>query len=82
MSTDGSVIQNLIPEIVKVATGDAACMIGAVGDITVINEAGKSILTWKSLTGAQSYNVYRITSAGDEEFVKNVTEAKYVIYQS
>lgn len=82
LSTDGSIIQNLIPEIVKVATGDAACMIGAVGDITVVNEAGKSILTWKTLTGAQSYNIYRITSAGDEEFVKNVTEAKYVIYQS
>lgn len=47
-----------------------------------MKNANQSILTWNALSGATSYNVYRVNAAGDQILVQNVTEPKYVIHIS
>lgn len=82
MKTDGSLIAGLMSDPLVASIAIPSCSIWNVGNISVSNEAGKSILTWNALTGAKSYNIYRVTPAWDNELIQNVTETKYVIYQA
>lgn len=59
-----------------------SCTIGNVGNVMVTPESGKSILTWTALSGALSYNVYKVSAAGDNILVQNVTEPKYTVYHA
>jgi hypothetical protein len=41
-----------------------------------------SILSWLSVTGAVSYNIYKYTAAGDTEFLTNTKDTSYTIFLS
>lgn len=62
--------------------GKTGCSIGNIGDIQVATSSDKTVLSWAALTGAISYNIYRVMPSQDYELIKNVTENSYVIYLS
>ncbi len=62
------------------SVGTAACTIGNVGSVRANTMDNKTLLSWDALSGALSYNVYRITPAGDYELVQNVKDPSYTIY--
>jgi hypothetical protein len=39
-----------------------------------------SVLSWQSVTGALSYNIYKISASGDATFFQNVQDTKYILY--
>jgi len=82
VKADQSLISDFSSEAISATVGTPGCMIGNVGDITVATSKEKSILSWLSVTGALSYNVYKITPAGDYEFVQNTKETQYVLFLS
>lgn len=79
---DGSVDQNIASEVVSATIGTPQCSIANVGDISVETTADKSILSWGSISGAVSYNLYKVTPAGDYELVQNLKDNKYVLFLS
>jgi hypothetical protein len=38
------------------------------------------MLSWNALTGALSYNLYRVAPSGDYTLFQNVVEPKYTLY--
>lgn len=44
--------------------------------------ADTSILSWLSVTGAVSYNIYKYTAAGDTEFLTNTKDTSYTVFLS
>jgi hypothetical protein len=63
LKSDGSLIAGIVSDPVTANVSIPSCTIGNVGNIAVRSEAGKSILTWSTLTGAISYNVYKVSAA-------------------
>lgn len=57
-------------------------MIGNVGAVTVETFSDKSILSWDPVPNAISYNLYKISPAGDEILFQNVKENRYVLFLS
>ncbi len=57
-----------------------ACTIGNVSSVTAVTLSDKTVLSWDALSGATSYNVYRISAAKDLELVENVKQNTYTIH--
>jgi CRISPR/Cas system CSM-associated protein Csm4 (group 5 of RAMP superfamily) len=47
-----------------------------------MTSADKTVLSWDALSGALSYNVYRLSASKDYELVENVKANSYTLYLS
>ncbi len=85
LRADDSIIDWLQSENVSATIWTSAptkCTIWNVGDISVETRTDKSILSWKSVTGALSYNLYTITEDGKNVLFQNTKETQYTIFLS
>jgi hypothetical protein len=73
-------VANLTSDPIAAAVGKSTCTIGNIGAVRVNTSANSTVLSWDILSGATSYNIYRMTAAKDFELVKNVTENSYTLY--
>ena len=80
MRADQTLISNFSSESVALMAWVAGCTIANVSEVKVDTTKDKSILSWLSVTGAISYNIYKFTAAGDPEFLQNTKEAQYVLF--
>jgi hypothetical protein len=62
-SADGSLISGIVSEPIIATLGTDSCTIGNIGDLAVDTTDTKSVISWGSLTGAVSYNLYKISAA-------------------
>jgi hypothetical protein len=63
-------------ESVSAMVGKTTCTIGNVGNLLVEKNDGKSIISWMSVTGAISYNVYKVSSTGEYALFQNTKEPR------
>lgn len=82
VKNDGSLVPDLSSETLSATIWKWSCSIGNVGTISVATSSDKSILSWDSLSGAISYNIYRVTAAKDYELIQNTKESTYTLYLS
>lgn len=82
VKNDGSLIPDFSSEALTATIGTPGCSIENVGEITVKTSTDTSILSWLSVTGAVSYNIYKYTAAGDTEFLTNTKDTTYTIFLS
>lgn len=82
LKSDASLITGFVSDPVTANVAVPSCTIGNVGNIVVTSESGKSILTWTTLSWALSYNVYKVSAAGDHILVQNVTEPTYTVHHT
>jgi hypothetical protein len=71
---DGSSIDGMSSDILNATIGKKTCTIGNVGTISVLEQDGRSILSWTSITGALSYNVYKVDANGEFVLFQNTKE--------
>ena len=69
-----------VSEPIVATIGKDAVAVANVGAITVTSEPGKSIMSWTPVACAVSYNVYKVTAAGDYALVQNTKEPTYTLY--
>lgn len=62
--------------------GKDSCTIGNVEGLKVDTDTSKSIISWLSITGAVSYNLYKISPAGDYTLFQNTKEPSYTLFLS
>lgn len=60
--------------------GTDSCTIGNISDLTVDTTSTKSIISWASLTGATSYNLYKVSAAGDYTLFQNTKDTQYTLF--
>jgi hypothetical protein len=72
----------LVSEPIVATAGKDSCTIGNIAGLTVVTDESKSIISWSALTGAISYNLYRVSAAGDYSIFQNTKEANYTLYLS
>jgi hypothetical protein len=77
---DNSLIGGLVSEPITATIGKDAVTVANVGTITVQSSAWKSTLSWDKVACALSYNVYKITPAGDYVLVQNVVDPSYTLH--
>lgn len=82
MRSDGTLIDALTSETLSVTIGNPTCTVGNVGAVMVETMSDKSILSWLSVTGAVSYNIYKISASGDSTLFQNTKETKYTLFLS
>ncbi len=82
VQSGGLLIPEFTSEALSATAGKDGCSIGNISTVKVATGSDKTILSWEALSGALSYNVYRISAAKDYELVKNVTENSYTLYIS
>ncbi len=46
----------------------------------VTTDTSKSVISWNALTGATSYNLYKVSPAGDYALFQNTTEPTYTLF--
>jgi hypothetical protein len=80
VKSDNSLIPLLVSDPIVSTLGQDASTVANVSDIVVKSEAGKSVLSWTPVTCALSYNVYKISAAGDYALVQNVKEPSYTVF--
>ena len=80
MRADGTLIDGFVSEPVSGTIGQKTCTIANVGAITVETNGTTSVLSWQTVTGALSYNIYKVSASGDATFFQNVTDTKYTLY--
>lgn len=78
----GVILSDFVSDPQSATVGKSSCSIGDIKSITTATASDKTVLSWEALSGALSYNVYRISASKDYELVKNVTEPSYTIYLS
>ncbi len=82
LKADQALISNFASDPITLTLWKPGCSIGNVWEISVKTAADKSILSWSSVTGAISYNIYKFTAAGEGEFIKNTTDTSYTLFLS
>jgi hypothetical protein len=82
LKSDNSVIEGLTSEVLSATIGKPTCTVGNVWTVTVETMSDKSKLTWNTVTGALSYNIYKITASGDSVLFQNTKENQYTVYLS
>ncbi|GAB0175297.1 MAG: hypothetical protein HHAS10_11760 [Candidatus Altimarinota bacterium] len=83
VAADGSLVSGLVSDPVSMTVGKSgACSIGNVSSVKALTLADKTILSWDALSGAISYNVYKINAAKDLQLIQNVKENSYTIQLS
>ncbi len=80
LKADGSLVSNFASDAMNATIGTIGCSIGNVGAIKVETGTGKSILSWETVTGAISYNIYKVSAAGDYSLLQNTKDNTYVIF--
>ncbi len=80
LKEDQTLISDFASEPIRITLWKPGCSIGNVWEISVNTTPDKSILSWSSVTGALSYNIYKYTAAGESEFIKNTTDTSYVLF--
>ncbi len=81
-TASGTLIAGLVSEPIITTIGKDSCTIGNVEGITVAADTSKSILSWTALTGAVSYNLYKVSPAGDYTIFQNTKDATYTLFLS
>jgi hypothetical protein len=76
LKADGTWIDKMASESVSAMVGKTTCTIGNVGNLLVEKNDGKSIISWMSVTGAISYNVYKVSSTGEYALFQNTKEPR------
>jgi len=71
---DWSPIDAMNSDTLSATIGKKTCTIGNVGSISVLEQDGKSILSWTTVTGALSYNVYKVDANGEFVLFQNTKE--------
>ncbi len=79
---DGSLIPDFSSEPIIWTIGKDSCSIWNITDLTVKTDTTKSIISWDALSGAVSYNLYKVSPAGDYTLFQNTTESSYTLYLS
>jgi hypothetical protein len=83
LKEDGSlVIPELSSDPININIWKASCTIGNVGNIDIKTLSDKTILSWKSVTWALSYNIYTLSPSGDSTFFENTKDTNYTIFLS
>ncbi len=82
LNQSGSLISGFVSEPIIAAIGKDSCTIGNVGELTVNTDSTKSVISWESLSGAVSYNLYTVSAAGDYTLFQNVTSPTYTLFLS
>lgn len=81
-ASDGSLISGLVSEPIVATLGMQSCTIGNIDGLTVKTDTSKSIISWAAQTGAVSYNLYKVSPAGDYTLFQNTTEPMYTLFLS
>ena len=76
---DGSLISGFSSEPIVATIGKDSCTIGNVAGLIVKTDEDKSVISWEALTGATSYNIYKVSAAGDYALFQNTKEPTYTI---
>jgi hypothetical protein len=77
---DNALIPLFVSEPIVATIGKDAVAVANVGAITVQSGSGKSIMSWAPVSCAVSYNVYKVTAAGDHTLVQNTKEPTYTVF--
>jgi hypothetical protein len=78
----GLIEPSLSSEAMSALIGKWSCSIGNIGNVKVMTGDDKTVLSWDALSGALSYNVYRLSAAKDYELVENVQSNSYTLFLS
>jgi hypothetical protein len=81
-TAEWSLISWFVSEPIVATIGKDSCTIGNVADLTVTTDETKSIISWASLSGAVSYNLYKVSAAWDYALFQNTTEPTYALFLS
>jgi hypothetical protein len=81
IKADGTMFQDLNSELLNATIGTLSCTIGNVWTVSVATNQVASVLSWPSLTGAISYNIYKLTASGYILF-QNTKENTLTLYLS
>ena len=81
-SNTGALIAGMVSEPIVATIGKSSCTIGNVDGLTVTTDNSKSLISWSALTGAVSYNIYKVSAAGDYTLFQNTTDPRYTLYLS
>jgi hypothetical protein len=74
-----SLISGFASEPIVATIGKDSCTIGNVAWLMVTTDDDKSIISWAALTGATSYNIYKVSAAWDYALFQNTKEPTYTI---
>lgn len=80
IKADGTTIESLASDPINATIGKDGCTIGNVGAISVQTVGDKSVLSWETVPNAISYNIYKVSAAGDQTLFQNVKENKYALH--
>ena len=81
-TASGTLIAGLVSEPIVATIGKDSCTIGNVEGLTVSTDTSRSILSWTALTGAVSYNLYKVSAAGDYTLFQNTKDTSYTLFLS
>ncbi len=81
-TASGTLIAALVSEPIVATVGKDSCTIGNVSGLTVATDTSKSVISWAALSGAISYNLYRVSAAGDYSIFQNTKDPTYTLYLS
>lgn len=79
---EGALISWFVSEPIVATIGKDSCSIGNVGWLIVNTDSTKSLISWNALSGAVSYNIYKVSAAGDYTLFQNTKEPNYTLYLS
>jgi hypothetical protein len=78
----GALVPDFSSEALSAVVGKESCSIGNISTIKMSTASDKTILSWDALSGALSYNIYRLSPAKDYELVENIKTNTYTIFLS
>lgn len=79
---DGTLISWFASEPIVATLGKDSCTISNVDGLKVDTDATKSIISWLSVTWAVSYNLYKVSAAGDYTLFQNTKDPSYTLFLS
>jgi len=72
----------MVSEPIVATLGKDSCTIGNITGLKVETNTAKSIISWSLLPEAISYNIYRVSPAGDYTLFQNTKEPTYTLFLS
>lgn len=82
LQSGSTIMTDFASEPQSATIGGGTCTIGNIGEVRSLTRADKTILSWDSLSGAISYNIYRLSVTKDYELISNVKENSYTLFLS
>ncbi len=79
---EGALISWFVSEPIVATIGKDSCTIGNIEWLTVETDSTKSIISWAALSWAVSYNLYKVSAAGDYSLFQNTKDPNYTLYLS